>query len=82
MTGDGEQTWASVMLAGYGPMMTLQEVAAVLNVDARKVRVLVRHPDPASRILATKINGVWRFPRDELVEYLLAHAPHSETSDA
>lgn len=66
-------TWAVSLLAGYPPMMTLHEVAAVLSIEPRKLRAIVRHPDPGARIVATKINNVWRFPRDELAAYLLAH---------
>jgi hypothetical protein len=65
--------WAVNLLAEYPPMMTLHDVATLLNIEPRKLRVIVRHPDPGSRIVATKINNVWRFPRDELAAYLLAH---------
>ncbi len=65
--------WAASLLAEYPPMMTLHEVATVLNIEPRKLRAIVGHPDPGSRMVATKINNVWRFPRDELVAYLLAH---------
>ena len=43
------------------------------SASTRKLRAIVRHPDPGARIVATKINNVWRFPRDELAAYLLAH---------
>jgi len=66
-------TWAGSLLAEYPPMMTLHEVAEVLSIEPRKLRAIVRHPDPGTRIVATKINNVWRFPRDELAAYLLAH---------
>jgi hypothetical protein len=65
--------WAVSLLAGYPPMMTLHDVATLINIEPRKLRAIVRHPDPGSRIVATKINNVWRFPRDELAAYLLAH---------
>jgi hypothetical protein len=65
--------WAASLLADYPPMMTLHDVAAVLNIEPRKLRSIVRHADPDARIVATKINNVWRFPRDELTSYLLAH---------
>ena len=74
MSGETERSWAVELVAGYPAMMTLHDVAAVLNVEPRKLRSLVRHPDPETRITATKINGVWRFPRDELAAYLHAHA--------
>ncbi len=53
-------------------MMTLHDVATLLNIEPRKLRAIVRHPDPDARIGATKINNVWRLPRDELAAYLLA----------
>ena len=65
--------WAVSLLAEYPPMMTLHDVAALLNIEPRKLRAIVRHPDPGSRIVATTINNVWRFPRDELAAYLRAH---------
>lgn len=68
-----EQPWTAALLAEYPPMMTLSDVATVLNIEPRKLRSIVRHPDPQTRITATKINNVWRFPRDELAAYLLAH---------
>lgn len=73
MNGESERSWAAELLAEYPAMMTLHDVAAVLNVEPRKLRSIVRHPDPNTRITAAKINGVWRFPRDELAAYLHAH---------
>lgn len=73
MNGERERSWAAELLAEYPPMMTLHDVAAVLNVEPRKLRSIVRHPDPKTRITASKINGVWRFPRDELAIYLREH---------
>ena len=68
--------WAVDLLAGHAPRMTLQDVATALNIEPRKLRAIAHHPDLESRIVATKINNVWRFPRDELAAYLLAHENH------
>lgn len=73
MNGETDQLWAAKLLAEYPVMMTVKDVADVLNVEPRQLRALVRHPDPHIRITATKINGVWRFPRDELATYLHTH---------
>ena len=82
MDGARESRWATDLLAGYPAMMTLHDVAAVLNVEPRKLRSIVRHPDPSTRITAAKIAGVWRFPRDELAAYLLGHENQSGGSHA
>lgn len=81
MDAASERSWTAELLADYPPMMTLHDVAAVLNIEPRKLRSIVRHPDPNTRIVATKINNVWRFPREELATYLLAHENQRSGAD-
>lgn len=76
-----QRPWTADLLAAYPPMMTLHDAATVLNLDPRKLRSILRHPDPNTRIVATKINNLWRIPRDELATYLLAHENQEEGDD-
>jgi excisionase family DNA binding protein len=65
--------WPDVMLAPYGEMLTVTEVAAVLNVDARNVRGLLKTADTSRRLPGVKIGKSWRIARSQLTSYLVDH---------
>jgi hypothetical protein len=64
--------WPDSELAHYGPMLTVNDVAAVLRLSPDRVRGLLVHPRLDVRLPGVKI-GSWRVPRSELRDYLLAH---------
>jgi excisionase family DNA binding protein len=65
--------WADAMLASYGEMLTVTDVATVLNVDARNVRVLLKSADTSRRLPGVKIGKSWRIARSQLTSYLVDH---------
>ena len=65
--------WPDVMLAPYGEMLTVADVATVLNVDARNVRGLLKTADTTRRLPGVKIGKSWRIARSQLTSYLVDH---------
>lgn len=68
--------WPDAMLRPYGHMLSVNQVADVLNLDPRIVRKLLLQLDPAKRLPGVKIGKSWRISRDQLRTYLLTH--HNE----
>ena len=65
--------WPEAMLAAYGEMLTVTDVAQVLNVEPRNVRGLLTTADLASRLPGVKIGKSWRVARSQLASYLVHH---------
>jgi len=65
--------WLDVMLAPYGEMLTVADVATVLNVDVRNVRGLLKTADTSRRLPGVKIGKSWRIARSQLTSYLVDH---------
>jgi excisionase family DNA binding protein len=65
--------WPEAMLAAYGDMLTVTEVATVLNVEPRNVRGLLTTADLGIRLPGVKIGKSWRVARSQLTSYLLRH---------
>lgn len=65
--------WPEVMLAPYGEMLTVTEVAHVLNVVPRNVRGLLTTADRGARLPGVKVGKSWRVARSQLASYLLRH---------
>ena len=72
--------WPEVMLAPYGEMLTVTDVAHVLNVEPRNVRGLLTTADMASRLPGVKIGKSWRVARSQLTSYLVRHQNESAIS--
>ena len=75
--------WPEAMLAPYGEMLTVNDVAVVLNVDVRNARGLLTTADASRRIPAVKIGKSWRIARSQLTSYLVEHQnqPHDTTNE-
>lgn len=54
-------------------MLSVSDVAQVLNLDERAVRNLLLTPDASTRLPGVKIGKSWRLAKSELSAYLLAH---------
>lgn len=73
--------WPEAMLAPYGEMLTVNDVAVVLNVDVRNVRGLLTTADASRRIPAVKIGKSWRIARSQLTSYLVEHQNQPHTTN-
>ncbi|MCU1530415.1 MAG: hypothetical protein JWP75_4178 [Frondihabitans sp.] len=65
--------WPEAMLAAYGDMLTVTEVATVLNVEPRNVRGLLTTADLGIRLPGVKIGKSWRVARSQSTSCLLRH---------
>lgn len=68
----GTHQWADELLAPYGHMLTVTEIAHILKVEPRVVRELLTHEDPTKRLPGFKLSKTWRIARLEFRQYLLA----------
>lgn len=65
--------WPDSMLEPYGDMLSVSDVAQVLNLGERNVRNLLVSIDASIRLPGVKIGKSWRIARDQLCTYLLSH---------
>ena len=65
--------WPDTMLRAYGYMLSVSDVAHVLNLEERNVRNLLSNSDASIRLPGVKIGKSWRIARDQLRTYLLTH---------
>lgn len=54
-------------------MLSVSDVATVLNLDERNVRQLLTNARDGVRLPGVKIGKSWRIARDELGDYLRGH---------
>lgn len=71
-----EPIWPDTMLRAYGDMLSVSEVAHMLNLEERNVRNLLSNSDASIRLPGVKIGKSWRVSRDQLHAYLLFHHNH------
>lgn len=67
------RTWPDTMLSRYADMLSVRDVARVLNLEEGNVRNLLLSNDPVMRLPGVKLGKSWRIARDQLRVYLLAH---------
>jgi excisionase family DNA binding protein len=65
--------WPDTPLRGYGQMMSVRDVAQVLNLEETQVRYLLNAPAPEGGLPGVKIGKNWRIDRTQLRENLIAH---------
>ena len=75
-------TWPDPMLSRYGDMLSVRDVARVLNLEEGNVRNLLLSNDTSMRLPGVKLGKSWRIARDQLRMYLLAHHNNSALSCA
>lgn len=71
-----DTAWPESMLHNYGQMLTVGEVAHILNLGQRNVRDLLTTTDEHVRLPGVKIGKSWRISRAQLSAYLRSH--HNE----
>lgn len=71
-------SWPDTMLRAYGDMLSVSDVAHVLNLEERNVRNLLTSSAASTRLPGVKIGKSWRIARDQLRTYLLTH--HNQDS--
>ena len=74
--------WPDTMLRAYGDMLSVNDVADVLNLGERNVRNLLSSSDASIRLPGVKIGKSWRISRDQLRAYLLTHHNNDSTPNS
>lgn len=72
-TNDSGLSWPDRVLARYGEVMNVREVAQATRQTPRSIRDLIGHPNEAQRLPASKIGRGWIVGKVDLREYLIRH---------